>query len=157
VPADFQRARGQTREFIYRLRRDGYDFEMAWAIEQNPKGTGFHAHGVQHGDYIPQRLLQERWGGRIVDVRAMRTPGAGVYVVKEAQRVVGYVTKGAGAAGYGGLPAHLDRNGGRVVHMTGGYLHGLTKRQAVRAIAADFSHGDSRTWHLEPALGRGAA
>lgn len=156
VPDDFQRARAQVRDYQRRLREDGYDFEWAWAIEANPRGTGFHAHGVQHGDYVPQRLLQDRWGGRRVDVRAMKTPGVGVYAVKEALRVAGYVTKGAGEQ-HGGLDAHLDRNGGRVYHSTRNFLHGLTKRQALFALTDDLRQGDSRTWHLEPVLGRGTA
>jgi len=66
---DWQRARGQVRELLYRVRREYPGFEMGWAIEQNPRATGFHAHGVQHGPYVPQAVLQERWGGRIVDIR----------------------------------------------------------------------------------------
>lgn len=149
VPDDWQRARSQVFDFLRRIRRDGFTFEMGWAIEENPAQTGFHAHGIQHGDYVPQSLLQERWGGRIVDIRAMKQPGAGVYAVKEALRVTGYVTKGGRTSD--GLPGHLDRNGGRVLHVTRGFYGGLTKREVLERVALEQSSGELRTWHLEVA------
>ncbi len=147
VPEDFQQARRQVRQYAAALRADGYRWEWAWAIEANPRGTGFHAHGVQHGDYVKQALLQERWGGRIVDVRALKQPGAGVYAVKEALRVAGYVTKGAAGEM---LPEHLERNGGRAVHWSRGYLHGRTKREALAEIRTELADGEALTWALVP-------
>ncbi len=147
LPEDFQLARGQVRDFARRMRWDGYRWEWAWAIEANPRGTGFHAHGVQHGDYVKQALLQERWGGRIVDVRALKQPGAGIYAVKEALRVAGYVTKGAAGEM---LPEHLERNGGRAVHWSRGYLHGRTKREALAEIRTELADGEALTWALVP-------
>jgi hypothetical protein len=148
LPDDFQTARGQVRDFARRLRSDGYTWEWAWAIEANPRGTGYHAHGLQHGDYVPVRHLVQRWGQRVVDVRALSTPGAGVYAVKEALRVAGYVGKGAQA---GGLHDHLDRNGGRPVHMSAGFLHGCTKREALAELRTDLADGEALTWALVPA------
>jgi hypothetical protein len=148
LPEDFQRARGQVRDFARNLRNDGYRWEWAWAIEANPKGTGYHAHGVQHGDYVSQAHLQQRWGGRIVDVRALSRPGAGVYAVKEALRVAGYVTKGTAG---GGLVDHLGRNGGRAVHWSRGYLHGNTKREALAQLRTELAGGEALTWVLVPA------
>lgn len=145
---DWQRARQQVRDWLRRVRADYPAFEMAWAVERNPAGTGFHAHGVQHGQYVPQGVLQERWGGRIVDIRAMRQPAAGVYAVKEAVRVAGYVMKN-GAESFAGLDEHLRINGHRAAHFTRGFLHGLTSREALAAIAAEQSDGEVRTWHLE--------
>jgi hypothetical protein len=149
LPDDWQRARAQVRDWLYRIRHEGYDFEMGWCIEQNPRLTGLHAHGCQHGDYVPQKLLQDRWGGRIVDVRALSRPGAGVYAMKEALRVAGYVAKGA-THDQAALEDHLERNGGRVLHTTRGYYHGLTKREALVEVGREFSQGEVRTWHLEP-------
>lgn len=151
LPDDWQAARGQVRDYLRRLRSDGYRFEMAWAIERNPRGTGLHAHGLQHGDYVPQALLQERWGGRIVDVRGLRTPGAGVYAVKEALRVAGYVSKGATAGNPEQLVEHLAVNGGRAAHMTRGFLHGLTKREALAELRKELSDGRALTWAVVPA------
>jgi hypothetical protein len=151
LPDDFQRARGQVRLWAHRLRQDGYAWEWAWAIERNPKGTGYHAHGLQHGSYVPQALLQERWGDRIVDVRALSRPGAGVYAVKEALRVSGYVSKGATAGDGTALLEHLGRNGGRSVHWSRGFLHGNTKREALADLRRELSDGEALTWVTVPA------
>lgn len=150
LPDDWQTARGQVRDYLRRLRQDGYAFEMCWCIEANPRGTGLHAHGLQVGDFVAQQVLQERWGGRIVDVRALKTPGAGVYAVKEALRVAGYVAKGAGG-GSEALMGHLDRNGGRAAHMTRGFLHGRTKREALAELRRELSGGADLTWVTVPA------
>ena len=147
---DWQRARGQVRDWLYRVRADHPGFEMGWAIEQNPRATGFHAHGVQHGPYVPQGVLQERWGGRIVDIRALRRPADGVYAVKDAVRVAGYTVKN-GTESFAGLDEHLRINGHRAAHFTRGFLHGLTSREALAAIALEQGDGEPRTWHLEPA------
>lgn len=146
LPDDFQRARWQVRDFARRVRGDGYAWEWCWAIEANPKGTGFHAHGVQHGDYVPQRRLQEAWGDRIVDVRALAKPGAGVYAVKEALRVAGYVTKGTGS----NLSAHLERNGGRGAHWSRGFLHGRTRNEALAELRRELADGERLTWVTVP-------
>jgi hypothetical protein len=146
LPDDFARARGQVRDFAYRVRQDGYAWEWCWAIERNPKGTGFHAHGVQHGDYVPQKRLQETWGGRIVDIRALARPGAGVYAVKEALRVAGYVTKGTGSS----LTEHLGRNGGRGAHWSRGFLHGRTRSEALAELRRELADGERLTWVLVP-------
>jgi hypothetical protein len=148
LPDDFQRARAQVRNDARVLRSEGYRWEWAWAIEANPAGTGHHAHGLQHGDYVPQAVLQERWGGRIVDVRALSTPGAGVYAVKEALRVAGYVTKGAAAGNWESYAGHLGRNGGRPIHWSRGFLHGHTKREALSQLRAELSDGEALTWVL---------
>jgi hypothetical protein len=148
LPDDFQRAREQVRDFARRIRSDGYAWEWAWAIESNPRGTGFHAHGLQHGaDKVPVRLISERWGGRVVDIRMLSKPGAGVYAVKEALRVAGYVTKGSQSA----LSQHLARNGGRAVHWSRGFLHGETKRGALAQLRAELAGGEVFTWALVPA------
>lgn len=147
---DWQRARAQVRHWMFRVRREYPGWEMGWAIERNPRGTGFHAHGVQHGPFVPQAVLQERWGGRIVDIRALRRPAAGVYAVKEAVRVAGYTVKG-GTENFDGLQEHLAINGHRAAHFTRGFLHGLTSREALSAISREQNDGEQRTWHLEPA------
>lgn len=150
---DWQRARAQVRNWVRVVRRDHPGFEMAWAVERNPRETGYHAHGVQHGPYVPQAVLQERWGDRIVDIRALRRPAAGVYAVKQAVRVAGYTLKG-GTENFAGLTEHLAINGHRAAHFTRGFLHGLTSREALAAISAEQNDGEVRTWHLEPAWTR---
>jgi hypothetical protein len=132
VPEDWQRARWQVRDLIRRVRK-AYAMEMAWAIERNPAGTGYHAHGIQHGEYIAKKRLQELWGGRIVDLRKIEK-GAEGYVTKCAS-VAGYLTKDA--------VEHLQINGMRPVHFTRGYLHGRTSRDVLREMSTQ------KKWHLE--------
>jgi hypothetical protein len=122
------RFRGELREFVYRVRKEGFVWEWAWSVEANPRGTGFHVHAVQWGDYVPVRAVSRTWGGRIVDMRAIKTPkggerGSAAYALKEGLRVAGYSVK----AGVGDLESyygHLARNGGRPVHLSRGYLRG---------------------------------
>lgn len=124
LPSDWQRARGQVRDLVRRIRKK-WSLEWAWAIEPNPAGTGHHAHAIQWGDYLPQDALQDMWGGRIVHITAVRKSANG-YIRKCAQ-VAGYVSKDVGN--------HLEANGGRPVHMTRGYLHGKTSRQVSQLLS----------------------
>lgn len=66
-------------------------------------------------------------GGRRVWLESMEKDGAG------------YLTKCAAVAGYTAKNAaeFLSVNGGRAVHMTRGYLHGLTSRQVRRELRTD--------------------
>lgn len=134
VPVSWQHAREQIKDFIRRLRKS-YQTEMAWAIEPNPRGTGHHLHAIQWGEYTPQERLEELWGGRRVWIEKMKRDGAG-YMTKAAI-VAGYSTKNATQV--------LDLNGGRAVHMTRGYLHGLTSRQVRKELRTD------KKWYLVPA------
>lgn len=69
--------------------------EWSWTLERNPEGTGYHAHAVQHGPYIPQRELQG----------AAEAGGAGISFIREIRAkpsvVARYGLKTFGAAGYG--------------------------------------------------------
>jgi hypothetical protein len=115
--------------------RKKYDLEIAWALELNPKGTGVHAHALSHGEYIPSNRLRELWGGRFVDIRTA------------SHHASGYMGKALTMAGYAAksMEAHLELNGNRAIHMSRGYLHGKTARQALREMKSD------KTWHLERA------
>lgn len=128
---DWDATRWQVRDLARRLRCD-YDVEWAWAVEQNPKRTGWHLHAIQHGDFIPQRELEKRWGGRRVDIRAVKADAA-QYVCKEAARVTGYLAKGATAD----VLDHLAINGQRVYHSSAGYHWGLTKQQVRAEMASE--------------------
>jgi hypothetical protein len=137
VPEDWQHAREQIKDYVRRVRRS-YKIEMAWAIERNPKETGYHAHAITWGEWMSNQHLQRMWGGRFIDIRRMR------------RNKYGYLTKAAAVCGYvvKGFRQHLQVNGGRPIHMTRGYLHGLTSQQA-RGLWK--SEGE---WHLEVATSR---
>lgn len=149
APGDWQSRRQKIRDLRRWALANGWDWEMFWATEANPKGTGVHVHGIQTGrQKIPQASLQDRWG-HIVDIRRVRTPAAGAYVVKEAMRVAGYVVKN-GTESAEALDAHLALNGGRAAHWTRGFLGGLTKREALAKIREEQAGEEALTWVLVP-------
>lgn len=97
--------------------------EWCFTIEKNPKGTGFHAHCLQAGAYIPQDRLQEachRGGAGMPDIRYIKR--SGIWTSR-------YGLKGFGADGYGlktfrpsGDSAEALRiNNGRLEHHTRGF------------------------------------
>jgi hypothetical protein len=109
-----------VRARLYRVRYDIRRIGVRWAdcyhIERNPRGTGFHAHLFQHGDYIEQSLLQtlcERRGMGFPYITAWRPTSirAHGYALKEA---TGYGLKGAARSET--LRDYLAMNGGRLVH-----------------------------------------
>lgn len=147
---DWQTLRQKVRDSNRILRKEGYDWESAWCREAGSETGMLHIHGVQHGRHkVPQDRLQDLWGAR-VDIRAVRglrdKAGAATYTVKEALTVAGYTAKGAGD-----LDAHLALNGGRPAHWSRGFLHGLTKREALQELRREMSDGVDLTWRLVPA------
>lgn len=154
APETHQQRRKKIRVAAQDLRAAGYRNEWAWAVEQGTKTGMTHVHLLQHGSYIPQRMLEAVWGAR-VDVRAVGQGSVARYVTKDALRVAGYVVKGGTASlPSSGLDDYLDLNGGRAMHWSRGFLHGKTKREALGLLTADLSPSDGipRTWHLEPVI-----
>lgn len=97
--------------------------EWCYTLEKNPKGTGYHAHCLQSGVYVPQDLLQtacQRARAGIPYINAIKRQG--VWTSR-------YGLKGFGADGYGlkgfrpnGDPAEAMRiNNGRLEHHTRGF------------------------------------
>lgn len=124
-PEDWQKGRQKVRDLRRLLARRGLRWEFAWACERGSATGMLHAHGIQHGDYVPQAVLQDVWGAR-VDIRAVRKgKGASVYMLKDAASVTGYALKGAGD-----LADHLALNGGRAAHWSRGFFHGMTLDEA---------------------------
>lgn len=136
APEDPTQRRKQVAWLMQSVRRAGRRCELAWCAERNPKGTGFHIHALQKGDFIPQRELQAKWGSRRVDIRQVKSVGSGVqsYMLK--------VQAGAiRAAGY-----TLKAQEGRVrpVNITRGFFDGRTLgevRNEVKALL--FSDGET--------------
>ncbi len=124
VGDDFQTVRNRMKQFVYRLRQEVEDVNLAWHVEPNPKGTGHHGHGWHYGR---QKLPQARMSaiaaglgmGEFVRVNKLRCDPA---------KPIGYGLKLAGV-GYGlkatqaqeTITTYLDANGGRMVHATRGY------------------------------------
>lgn len=158
LPATWQQARGQVRDFARRVRK-AYRFEWAWAIEENPRLTGYHLHALQWGEYVPQRRLSQLWGGRRVWIDEVKSDAGGYFL--KCAKVGGYMSKHIGL--------HLDINGGRALHMSRGYLHGLTTRLALQAMASGRSFtvqhataeekadDEARRWEDQPSTSRAEA
>lgn len=106
------------------MRSSGFRTEWIWTTERGAKTGMVHVHAIQTGDYIPQKVLQRLWGGRIVDIRAAHRGAAG-YISKSAAAVAQYVTKGS----TGDLEAALAANGGRLHHWSRGWWDGLGIRE----------------------------
>lgn len=125
VPDDWQTARMQIRDFARRM-REHYRFEWAWAIEPNPAGTGHHLHAIVHGDYLDKWRIDELWGGRRTWIEEVK--GDAIAYTQKCAKVVGYNSKQA--------MEHLEVNGGRAVHMSRGYLHGLSSREVLKLLSS---------------------
>lgn len=147
APEDWQTRRMKVRRLADGLRKRGYVWETAWTTEKGKQTGMTHVHALQHGSYVPQKLLQEVWGAR-VDIRKVETGGVAQYVTKDALRVAGYVVKD-GTARHGGLLAFLALNGGRPMHWTRGFLHGVDKRGALADLRRELANGVAHQWHLE--------
>lgn len=133
--------------------------EWCWTLEQNPEETGYHAHCLQRGRWIPQAELQEAC------VRA----GAGIpYINKIKQEGIWtsrYGLKGFGANGYGlkgfrstddGRQA-LRINGGRMEHHSRGFFTLEGERIHVREVerrAIAEMNGATRTAYVGSTVDR---
>lgn len=119
--------------------------EWTFTIERNPEGTGYHAHCLQHGSFLPQPELQEacaRSGAGMPDIR---------YIKREGIWTSRYGLKGFGADGYGmktfranGIPREALRiNNGRLEHHSRGFFaidgDALRVRDMERAAIAEMN------------------
>lgn len=142
APDDWQSLRQKMRTLALNIRKQGYVCQWAWTVEVGSKTGMRHVHALQHGQFIPQRKLQDLWG-HIVHIERITSPrGAALYSMKEARRVAGYATKNTRQH----LLTHLDNNGGRVAHMSRGYLHGLRTREVEKLL---WPNQHELTWVLE--------
>lgn len=142
APADWDKLRQKVRKLRFTLAaKDGLKCDLAWTVERNPKGTGFHIHALQKGDYIPQPLLQDRWG-HVVHIQKIRTDPQKVasYATKEALRVAGYTVKGS-TGSPASIATHLRLNGGRIVHVGKGYLGEWTQEETWKALRGPLEPG----------------
>jgi hypothetical protein len=147
APEQWQPRRKKVRVLAEKLRKAGYTWETAWTTEAGKETGMIHVHALQHGSYVPQTLLQKVWGAR-VDIRKVQTGGVAQYVTKDALKVAGYVVKGA-TAEHDGLAGHLALNGGRAMHWSRKFLHGLDKRRALADLRKELADGLPHDWHLE--------
>lgn len=146
APADWQPLRKKISKFMTEIRsRTDRPFEMAWTVELSPKNQIPHVHGLVKSRYVRQELLQDAWGS-IIDIRAIRGPqnAPAGYVLKEARQVADYALKTTQAD----LDAHMALNGGRLVHLSRGYLGGMRQEEVRRTILEDRNDEEADQWAL---------
>lgn len=136
APEDWQSRRQKVRNLRRYLRSRGYSWEMFWSCERGTQTGMLHVHGIQHGDYVPQAVLQEVWG-QIVDIRAVRSSKVSGYVLKDAARVAGYTLKGDSNA------ERLALNGGRPAHWSRGFFG-----KRLDEVYAEMQTGDAGPWEV---------
>jgi hypothetical protein len=137
---------------------------MAWAVEENPAGTGHHVHGVQYGSFVKQATLSSIADGvgmgRVVDIRRLGSKSGGSRYPLKALAGTAYTLKGAVES-----EQHLARNGGRLIHASRGYWRDFNGRpvagvrEAVKtALRAKYGLLEPGRWLLvrEKDLGRAA-
>lgn len=99
APEDHQTRLWQIRNWVRSIRGDGYRFQYAWSVEENPGGTGHHVHMLQRGDFVPIRKVVASWGGRVCYAQRLKGNAglASAYLVKAARwdlnKVANYTLK----------------------------------------------------------------
>lgn len=154
VGPDWQTARARLKRVRYDIRQAGVNWHDCYHVERNPKGTGYHAHLFQHGDFIDQSVLQtlcERRGMGFPFITrweptSIRAHG---YALKQA---TGYGLKGAARSAT--LSEYLANNGGRLVHASRGFWRDgstgrrLTGMDAARRVYAERRYGPRERFSL---------
>jgi len=111
--------RARFKRVRFNIRNAGFSWNDCYHVERNPRGTGYHAHLWQHGDYVPQRDLQRmclREGMGYPDIRQVQELGRSTsYGLKAA---LGYGMKGVESSTG---EQYLALNGGRLVHASRGF------------------------------------
>lgn len=148
APSEWQECREWTRNIVHKLRQRGYSWEWFWAREENPKKTGHHVHGVQHGDFVPQPELQEVTGSIVHITRVQAEAQASRYVLKGAGRAGSlYVAKGA----VSDLEKHLELNGGRAAHWSRHFMRtDANDPITAKALQAVLQKASTARWMLIP-------
>lgn len=128
--------------------RAGSDLgDWVWHVEQNPNGTGFHAHIWQHGgmvdlDVLRAAALRAGAGNWLHASRIRSSAGAAQYGLKG----LGYGMKGVQSA----ADNYLRLNGGRLTHQTRDFFRGHNVRRA-EVLALEEQDWES-SWMLMPSV-----
>lgn len=145
---DWQHRRTEVRDLARRLRSSGYRCEWIWTTEAGSRSGMIHVHAVQFGDYVKQAVLQDMWGGRLIDIRAAHARH-GAYISKAGAAVANYISKG----GREHLDLALTLNGGRLHHWSRGFWGG-----PIRSYEQDHAAAKGMTYRLvfDPSAARSA-
>lgn len=146
VGEDWNTVRARMKRLRFDIADSGFAVEWSWSVEANPRGTGHHVHGHQHGDFIPQAQLSDmavrRGMGEVVYIKAAERYGSAKgYGLK----ALTYGMKGATREESHGV--HLDLNGGRLSHHSRGFF-GVPVREAERLAVESRRGGEPSPWLL---------
>lgn len=151
----WQTRRGRVKRLVHELHARGSTITLVWTVEANPRATGYHAHGLAGGDYVPQK----RWSracdavglGRVMWIEKAKSDAAGNYATKAALYSVKLADGGPEM-----YREWLQNNGGRGVHWSrrafgpGGFP--AAKAEYLRAVRGDSA--DPGPWIREPVPAR---
>lgn len=144
VGPDHKTQRSRISRVVYDLHSLGFLWEHWGAVEVNPRGTGFHFHAWQRGDFVPQGILQrvcDRRGMGYPDIRKWRRVGGG-------SPGAAYGLKASAAYGLKGESV-LDLNGGRFGSHTREFFGGPLREKLSEAAAmmlSDRPNSDAGPW-----------
>lgn len=126
-------------------KQHNYEWEVAWTTELGSNTGMIHIHAIQHGSFIPQAKLQDRWGA-IVDIRRVNKTDGKVanYIAKGGGRVANYMAK----SGNTQFREWSNLNGGRPLHWSRGYFHGLGIQEAIRVSKLSCASDERKTFRL---------
>jgi hypothetical protein len=136
----WQQDRVAVKEMVRDLKRtDHLTISLAWAIEPNPAGTGYHAHAWVCGDPVPYGHFAHRArmaGFGSIDVKPVRYVGNFAYPMKNATH------------NQASLAEHLRLNGQEPLHARGFWRdqttgERLTRDEAVRRSSRTYGWPDA--------------
>lgn len=115
----WQIRRGRVKRLVHELAARGARTTLVWTVEENPRETGFHAHGLSGGDWASQRLWSRACDavglGRVMWIEKAAGDAAGMYATKAALYSTKLVQSGPEV-----YASWLSNNGGRGVHWSRG-------------------------------------
>lgn len=146
----WQTVRTRVKLIMRNVERLGSTFgEYTYTVEQNPQGTGYHAHFLQHGpDRLDLELLNE------AAHRAHAGNTSGVTLVRSIDKATAYNLKSAtynlkGMSADGPEIALLI-NGGRLEHHSRNFYPDATVHRAEVNALSDFLGETPNTWTWVP-------
>ena len=147
---DIKRCMQRLRE---RLTYRGWEFEWAYGVEQPNPTTPPHVHILVHGQRVPPDdvwVEQATQSGFDVDHRPRTSRGSDTYLFKKVSKV----KYGGWSDGLDAIDAHLELNGGRIIHATRSFWRDHSGEpiagmdEAVRIARQAVANDDSSDWIL---------
>lgn len=145
APEDWQKRRQKMRDMARWAKANDYQWNVAWTTEVGSDTGMIHVHAIHHGSFIPQDVLQDRWGA-IVDIRAIKKDNSKVanYIGKGSGKVANYIAK----SGNTHYRDWLNLNGQRPIHWSREFFFGLGVEEVIKISRPIPKPGEELTWRL---------